>query len=268
MSGIILRWLGGGGGDTIMNLLSHSNNVYTNIVATKNIDPITGRSLIKVKFDEEYPNLHDMALVPLTKNINNVALKQDIVNLVNKKDSFILKMHYWDKDFDNEIGDVVEIVDIGCTFAFIPFIVTANLNKTPTLDNSKIEEKTHCDKGLFKIAEKLTDEHNKMIVTWNIITDMIKKTRLFGLENAPITTEDLFYDKNHLKTYFQNKSFTFDSESDYLDQWLKNNKKFLPSQTFQDYIKNTKYDYMDDSLEMVERYTLLALSGKNFQFLG
>ena len=105
-------------------------------------------------------------------------------------------------------------------------------------------------------------------MTYNIIKDLIDKTRVFDLDNAPITTSDLFYNKNHLRTYFKTKSLTFDTTSNYLDQWVENNKRFLPSETFKNYIKNTNYDYMDNSLEMVERYTLLALSGKNFKFLG
>lgn len=268
MSGIILRWPGGGGGDTIMNLLSHSNDVYTNIEATKNIDALTGRSLIEVKFDKEYPSFHDMAIVPLTYNLDSMVLKQDIVKLLSKKDPFLLKMHYWNKDFDNDICDIVDIIDIGFTLDFIPFIATAMINKTPILVHSKVKHKTHFDYPLNKISEKLTDDQNKKIVIWNIIKDLIDKTRVFDLDNAPITTSDLFYNKNHLRTYFKTKSLTFDITSDYLDQWVENNKRFLPSQTFKTYIKNTNYDYMDDSLEMVERYTLLALSGKNFKFLG
>ena len=267
MSGIILRWPGGGGGDTIMNLLSHSNDVYTNIHATNEIDPATGQSLISEKFDEDYPSFYNMALPVTIKTLDSKALKQDIVKLNSKKDTFLLKSHRWDKNLDKDICDIVDIVNIGYTIAFIPFIVRANLNKTKTLVNSRIVNKSYFDSTIHKIAKKLTEDQNKQIVTWHIIKDMINKVRIFNLENASIMTEDLFYDREHLKTYFQSRSLKLDITSDYLDQWVEYNKKLLPSNTFQNYIENTNYNHLDDSLDMVERYTLLALSGKNFQFI-
>ena len=267
MAGIILRWLGGGGGDTIMNLLSHSNDVYTNIHATNKIDPVTGRSLISEKFDEDYPSFYDMSHDENIKDIDSKALKQDIVKLNRKKDTFLLKSHHWDKKLDKDICDIVDIVNIGYTIAFIPFIVRANLHKTPTLANSKLKNKTHFDYSLSKIAKKLTDKQHEKVVTWNIITDLINKARIFNLENATITIADIFYNRDHLKTYFQSRSLKLDITSDYLNQWVEQNKKFLPSKTFQNYIDNTNYNHIDSSLDMVERYTLLALSGKNFQFI-
>ena len=268
MSSILLRWPGGGGGDTILTLLLGSNNVYTNIHAFNKIDTVTGQSLLTNKFDKEYPSFYKLAGNPLlTSKIDKVLLKQDIIKLIGKKDLFVLKTHYFDKYFDQDICDIVDIVDIGFKIKFLPFIVRANLNKTPTLVNSRIVNNSHFDSTMHTIAEKLTEDQNKQIVTWHIIKDMINKVRIFNLENASIMTEDLFYDREHLKTYFQSKNLMLDITADYFDQWVENNKKLLPSNTFQNYIENTNYNHLDDSLDMVERYTLLALSGKNFQFI-
>jgi hypothetical protein len=267
MSGIILRWPGGGGGDTILNLLLSSNDVYTNIHTLNKMNTVTGRSLVTSKFDKEYPSFYKLAGNPLTSKIDKVLLKQDIIKLTGKKDLFVLKMHLFDQSFDQDICNIVDIVDIGFKIKFLPFLIRANLNKTLILVNSKIVNKSHFDSTMHKIAKKLTDDQNKKIVIWNIIKDMINKVRIFNLENASIMTEDLFYDRDHLKTYFQSKNLMLDITADYFDQWVENNKKLLPSNTFQNYIENTNYNHLDDSLDIVERYILLALSGKNFKFI-
>ena len=58
---------------------------------------------------------------------------------------------------------------------------------------------------------------------------------------------------------------SFDTE--YFHLWNKINLPLLPSDQYKEYLKSKQYNYQDKSLNLVERYIFLALSGRNFQFL-
>ena len=63
------------------------------------------------------------------------------------------------------------------------------------------------------------------------------------------------------------KGLKLDLKSKYFIDWLEKNKKFQPNKKYQEYINNKNYQFDDDSLDMVERYVLLALSNGKFRFL-
>jgi hypothetical protein len=65
MAGIILRWSGGAGGDTLCHLLSLQNtNVYMNFSCHGKIEPKTGQTLVSGRYDPDYPLLVQLTRVP------------------------------------------------------------------------------------------------------------------------------------------------------------------------------------------------------------
>ena len=102
---------------------------------------------------------------------------------------------------------------------------------------------------------------------WNLIKDAIDRHDEYDLANASIRTEDLFYNIEGIKSVLQSKGLPVKVNKTYIDTWRNKNKELLPGSELMDLIKKRDYDHSIKSMDLVERYVLLALSGKNFQFI-
>jgi len=265
-SQILLRWTGGAGGDTIINLLSAQDDIYLNVTPSCRINTESGKSILSSRFDKRYPRLAELAKAH--PKIDKISLLNDLINLQNDHKSFILKCHLFDKEMDKEIKkNNIEIVDIGFDIKFLPFIIQSNLLKTETIEYSRNAEKTHFDKNLIKISQKLTEKQNHTLATWTLIQDMMLKIEQFDLKNTPIKTKDLFYNVNLIVDFFEKRNLNLNIKSKYLKIWQEKNQSSLPSKTFIKYVDNMKYNYSDNTLNTVERYILLMLSGSRLNFL-
>jgi len=265
-SQFLLRWVGGAGGDTIINLLSKKNDVYLNVNPLYKIDAYLGKSIITNKFDKKYPNL--VKLTRAHPQINKTSLLNDLINLKNDHKSFVLKCHLFNQEIDEELKkNNIEIVDIGFDIKFLPFIIQSNLLKTETVKSSRNPERTHYDKNLIKISNKLTEKQNISVVTWTLIQDMIMKIKQYNLKNTLLKTKDLFYNIDSIADFFKKNNLILNVRSKYLKNWQEKNQNILPSKTFIEYVDNMEYNYNDSALQTVERYILLMLSGNKFKFL-
>lgn len=263
--GLILRYVGGAAGDTLLHMISKYNTVYMNVQYTDNIDNCNGRSLVVSKYDSRYPTLFDLSR---NANVNRRTLQSDIQNLSNSQTPFVIKSHLFDKELDASIADLAETVDLGFGMDFLPFVVKSNINKTATLDSSGDPQRSHFDQKLQKISGKLNKEHTKMLVMWNVIKNMIKHIKEFNLDEAPISTVDLFRNIDRLEKFFMKRDLRIDKKSSHLSNWKKVNSKLLPSLAYQNHLNNSDYDFNDSSMDLVERYILLALANKNFSILS
>lgn len=256
--GILLRWVGGAGGDTLCHLLSSQNNLYIN--ATFHGITEDGQTSAWSKLDDEYPSFYKFSRHINTKNDTD-SFKQDILKLVDKKIPFVIKHHLFDKDFDRDIQEYVHIVDIGIDLDILPFVVRSNLEKTTTM------ELTYLDDNLKKIIGKFNDEQKQKIVIWNVIQNDMRLMKKFNLESSPLKLIDFFNNTDNVGNFFKAKGLQLDLKSDYFVNWLEKNKKFIPNKKYQDYLKDKNYQFDDKSLDIIERYVLLALSNGKFRFL-
>jgi len=263
--GLILRWMGGAGGDTLLTMISEHNDVYMN-VQVKNIDRSKGQSVVVGKYDSRYPTLVD--LDNHRPIVDKRKLQNDIRTLSMSHTKFIIKSHFFDKEFDDSIVDLAETVDLGFGLDFLPFVVRSHIIKTKTLDRSGDPQRSHFDQTLQKISGKLYKEQIRMLVTWNVIKDMIQHIKKFHLEHSPISTADLFQNIDRLENFFMKRELKIDKESSHLSEWKNLNAKLLPSPAYQDHLRNSNYDFNDNSLDLVERYILLALANENFRILS
>ena len=154
MSGIILRWVGGAGGDTLCHLLSLQNtNVYMNVSCPGKIEPNTGQLPVSSRYDPDYP-----LLVQLAQNrcvgIDMELLGIDVCNLIKKHKRFILKSHL----FDNDMEKYTEIIDLGFDLKFLPFIVQCNIDKTETVSNNFTYNNSKSDSILKKNIKKIKQQ--------------------------------------------------------------------------------------------------------------
>ena len=98
MSGILLRWLGGGGGDTLCQLLVNNNSeTYMNFVPGVP-DKSTGRTIIDNDHDADYPLVSRLGHAkPIS---DKEKLKEEFVKLIKEHKKFIVKFHNFDQEFD------------------------------------------------------------------------------------------------------------------------------------------------------------------------
>lgn len=263
MSGIILRWVGGAGGDTLCDLLSLQNtNLYMNVSYRGKIEPNTGRTLIKTRYDPDYPLLVRLAQGRCV-GIDMELLGIDLCNLIKKHKRFVLASHL----FNNDIGKYAEIIDLGFNLKFLPFIVQCNIEKTETISNNFTYNNSKFDSILKKISKKLSNKQMKQLVTWNLVKDNINLLNEFDLDNASLSVEDFFYNQKHIEVFFKEKGYDINLDVQFFSDWKKINTKYLPSKKYLEYVQNKQYNYNDTQLAISERYTLLALAGRNFTFM-
>ena len=263
--GLILRWMGGAAGDTLLHMIAEHNDVYMNVKLEKNLDSTCGKSLVSGMYDSRYPTLFELSSNEI---IDRRKLQNDIHELSKSHTPFVIKSHFFDKEFDRSIIDIAETVDLGFDLNFLPFVVRSNINKTATLSRSGDPKRSHFDQSLQKISSKLNKAQIKMLITWNVIKDMIEHIKEFNLDDSPISTADLFRDVDRLYAFFMKRDLKIDKKSSHLSEWKSMNAKLLPSPAYQEHLNKSNYRFDDNSLDLVERYILLALANENFRILS
>lgn len=261
MKGIILRWLGGSGGDTLLYILNEQNNIFTNVSFPNKTLTIKDSTLTKASINKEYSTFND----PFNRNADPFI--NDLKNLAKKTKSFIIKQHFADNDIDRKVGYLADIINIGFDYQFLPFVVRANLQKTETLKNRNHPEKTYLDETLKKITGKLTPGQTDALTIWNLVIHNKVTLEKFALSVSPLRLNDFFHDSKRIEKFFKSKGFSLNLDTEYFSIWKKRNSNLLPSIEYQNYLNNNNFNYKDKELNIVERYVLLALSGKKFQFL-
>jgi hypothetical protein len=261
MKRLILRWLGGSGGDTLLYILNKQNKFYTNVsfpstdLSDKDSTPTKGSA------NKEYPTFDN------SRNYDAKPFIDDLKALSKRTNSFIIKQHFANDDIDRKIGQLVDIVNVGFDLNFLPFVVRANLQKTETVNNRNHPEKTYLDETLRKINTKLTPEQTYALTIWNLVIHNKEIMEKFRLSTSPLMLNNFFHDPGKIENFFKDKGFALNLDAQYFRNWKKRNTNLLSSNRFQNYLKNMQFDYTDKNLDLTERYVFLALSGKKFQYL-
>ena len=266
MSGVLLRWLGGGGGDTLCQLLMNNNlDTYMNFIPgiiDHNVS--TGRTIIDDDLDADYPLISQLGRAnPI---IDRGKLKEEFVKLIKEHDKFIVKFHNFDQTFDDMLKDHIDINDVGFDLGFLPFVIQANIEKFSNTQHPMYDLKYN--KTLERIGKKLSDHQKRQVLMWSMILHAIKCLNEFELDKAPIRTQDLFYDNKRVENFFNKQGYHIGLNTQFFSNWKDNNTKYLPSKKYQSCLENKDYDYNNQKeLSIVERYIFLSLAGQNFTFL-
>lgn len=261
MKGLILRWLGGSGGDTLLYILNKQNKFYTNVSFPSTNLSAKDSTLTKGSADNDYPTFDN------PRNYDASLFIDDLKALSKKTKAFIIKQHFANADIDRKIGQLADIVNVGFDLSFLPFVVRANLQKTETVNHRDDPGKTFLDETLKKINDKLTPAQADLLTIWNLVIHNKDTMEKFKLPESPIMVNNFFHDPSTIEACFKNKGYDLDLDIEYFNDWKRRNSDLLPSTKYQTYLKNQHYNFDDKDLDIVERYVFLALSGKKFQFL-
>ena len=266
MSGILLRWLGGGGGDTLCQLLMNNNpDTYMNFIpGIIDHNVLTGRTIIDDDIDHDYPLISQLGRAnPIT---DKEQLKEEFVKLIKEHDKFIVKFHNFDQTFDDMLKDHLNVNDVGFNLGFLPCVIQANIEKFSNTHHPMYDLKYN--KTLERIGKKLNDHQKRQVLTWSMILHAIKCLNEFELDKAPIRTQDLFYDNKRVENFFNKQGYHIELDTQFFSDWKDNNTKYLPSKKYQSCLENKDYDYNNQKeLSIVERYIFLSLAGQKFTFL-
>jgi hypothetical protein len=247
----ILRWRGGSGGDMLLNLISNSSDVLTNTKFQSGLSTQGGtildfshvnldhlRQIDRIALGSKYRSTVDMEL-----------LKQELDKIIVSEQTWWLKSHcYEQKIYTDHIIDIVVSEDL------LPFAVEANINKTPTLriDFDPIVSKitnpsVRYQYSVYSVAKDFISPHNtnRTIQLKQILSGWDQLTHTLKLLNIELNSTLI-----HL----------------YQD-WLTRNIKYVPTSTYQLLAQAQDYDINNHNLTLIERYCLLALSGRKFQLL-
>ena len=262
MSGIILRWLGGGGGDTLCQiLLKNNSDTYFNFNEDY-VNDATGRTLLDIRPSVNYPSISRLFTGPI-KN-DKEKLKEEFVRLIKNKEKFIVKTHYFDQEFDEFMRSHLPISDIGFNLEFLPYMVQANVLKNEMNYPAGLNH----DYFLKQIGQKLNEHQKKQVMIWIFSKSAIRHLNEFSLDKASFRTQDLFYNNDRVENFFKEKGYNIDLNTSFFSKWKNNSAKYLPSKKYQSCLENKNYDYNNQKeLSIVERYIFLSLAGQNFTFL-
>lgn len=244
----ILRWKGGSGGDMLLHMMSNTCTVL-NTRYTKILD--SGKTEINfswLDFDC-LTEFQKIALRPeYISQVNLETLKEEILQQQKNSELVWIKSHYYDTDVFNDITVDLVVDPLGLSFA-----VESNIKKTETLTLD-----------FNKLASMITNEETKIKYSMYLVAvDMLNPEK--NISDQTINVSDLLFGRDRLQPMLEKNHMTFNDKC--YDQWLANNFKSLPSKRYQDYIANQNYDYMDSSLSLSERYSLMALSNSKFVIL-
>ena len=265
MSGILLRWLGGGGGDTIcQHLMNNNPDTYMNFIPGLTDVHSTGRTIIDDNHDADYPLISLLGRAdPI---IDKEKLKEEFAKLIKEHKKFIVKCHNFDHEFDHMLKDYIDINDVGFDLGFLPFIIQANIEKFSNTQHPMYDLKYN--NTLEKIGQKLNDHQKRQVLMWSMILHAIKCLNEFNLDKALIRTQDLFYNNTCVENFFKEQGYNIGLNTTFFSDWKNNNTKYLPSKKYQSCLENKDYDYNNQKeLSIVERYIFLSLAGQNFTFL-
>lgn len=259
MSGFIFRWAGGQGGDILMALISQNKNVYTNFTPKQLSEE--GQMIGLGKNDKNYSTLTRLP-AGRSVQIDYKKLREDIIKIKKNKNNFVIRAFVYNKIFDKNIKDIIEIVDIGCTLEFLPFVIEANIKKCYTRTLEKISFENNITNIL---QQRLSVEQREKFVIWNVILGTLERINDKDL-NFSITTDDIVHNTDKIVSFFNSKNIMINFKDDLYKSWKNTNTKILPSLQYQKYIQQKNYQYQDKTLSIIERYILLALSKKKFYF--
>lgn len=251
MTVTILRWKGGYGGDTLLNLIMRSNpGAQCNVVFSSFTD--TGAQNIDYSqiIREQLTNVEKLAHVFPGVVVNLDQVYQEVDQIIDSKEQWFIKSHNYNTPKYNHIT-----VDLVADAVSLPFIVAANISKTETL-NFNYNKVSHIIKD---------PEIAKKHAMYNVAVDSLVKEE-FSTRTIPVS--QVLIDWTTLKEKFAKQDIILDdSVKNIYETWLTLNQQYLPSKEYIQAVNEFNYDYSNTKMSLPERYSLMALGGTKFKIL-
>lgn len=241
----ILRWKGGYAGDMVMCLMHLSGYKIVNVNFLNKISQF-GRVI--VDSSNVCGALSEIDRISLAKHFRDSLDDDRLAKEIRSLDGGWIKSHYYNNSFD----DIT--TDIGVDPVSLPFVMSANVYKTDTL-----QTQIFCP-----IADRVKDADVRIkLALYNVGIDSFNTT-----SNAvsKISVSDLLQGWNTLCTKLDLVDIHIDPQARHFYQnWLTKNKKYFAGSHFLEAVKNPGYDPDHNDLSLAERYALLVLKGQKFQ---
>jgi hypothetical protein len=247
----ILRWKGGFGGDSLLNMICNSiPDVKTNV----NFLPgFTEHGSTQLESKLHITGLSYVELMALENNHvpdNEISyLTNELTALDNSNNIWWLKSHQYNFDLFNHVT-----VDIEADLLSLPFVVSANINKTLILE-----------KNYNELASMIPDKETKIkYAAFSLAKEFIATPKY----KQSISVSQLL--AGWQSVYYSMKTFNVElnnSTKSFYKRWVANNQKYIPSNVYQQKITNQSYNIDHPKLSTIEKYCLLAISGNKFKLL-
>lgn len=247
----ILRWKGGFGGDSLLNMICNSiPNAKTNV---NFLSGVTEHGSTQLESKLHITGLSYVELMALENNHvpdNELSYLANELNVLdNSDDIWWLKSHQYNFDLFNHVT-----VDIEADLLSLPFVVSANINKTLILE-----------KKYNELASMIPDKETKIkYAAFSLAKEFIATPKY----KQSISVSQLLL--GWQSVYHSMKIFNIklaSSTESFYNQWVANNQKYMPSDVYQQKIINQSYNIDHSELSTIEKYCLLAISGNKFKLL-
>lgn len=243
----ILRWQGGSGGDMLLSLISNSAAIQTN---AKFQPGLSAHGKILLDQSHQPTQINYIAMdFKCRALIDPILLKQELDQIIASDQTWWVKSHYYEQNFYTDC-----IVDIVIDYDLLPFAVTANINKTTTMQSdfnplvSKINNPhIRYQYSIYSLAKdfvypyntKRTIQLKQLVSGWDCLRHTLE------LLDIPLNKE--------LQSFYQD--------------WLTLNTMYMPTSAYQHLVNTQDYNMDHPDLTLVEKYCLLVLAGRKFQLL-
>jgi hypothetical protein len=159
-----------------------------------------------------------------------------------------IKSHYYDTEhFDNITVDLV--VDPKS----LPFVVLCNIVKANTTDIN-----------FNKLSALITNPVVKTnYALYSVAVNLVSNYKTSSKQQLLVS--DLLCDFGTFKTATNNINLDLDFNFyNIYQQWLAKNQQYIPSKHYLTKVVTQDYDFTDSTLNLAERYSLMALAGSKF----
>jgi len=248
MSLTILRWKGGFAGDMTLRMILDSNIDSKSNVGVMDMNESAGMELTAPTTGTELDSL--LKQPEGDPNTDVVALRTEVDRLRQSSDQWFLKSHYYGAPEFNS-----DTVDIIADKMSLPFIVKSNILKCPP---PRIDENVN---AIIK-----DDTIRKKYYMYCLAEYFLNN---INISNRTITVSTIISGHDTLSYALEKQGVNINkSTKSFYQKWSERNKENFPSDRYTELVKEKKFDYLDQTLTLSERYSLLAQSGDKFKILA
>jgi len=250
----ILRWKSGYAGDTILKLILDSDPTLNSQVRYVGLND--SKTVIDNEFVSNFPftEITKMSLTEIDIDLERLNVQLQELYQLDTQKSWILKTHIYNNKFDC----FLDLIDITITVDTLPFVIKASLEKNSR--EKKLLPNYH------QLCVKIKNpEILYKFDCYNFIKDRIQPRTL---SNKQICLNDFLKGWDYFVYSVRQVGLNVsDNGKEYYTNWIDQNKKFLPTNTYLTMVSKQDYDYTNPDLTIEERYCLLVLSGSSFKIL-
>lgn len=246
----MFRWVGGACGDTVVKLIvDHKPGIvcdftYSNTVTDQGATPSTKSQ----KIYSAFPELH--GLDHLDSYVDYNLACSTVKRLDARQQQFVFKSHCYQPGMD-----VLNpyIIDIEITPDMYPFVTNSLISKN-------WPDGVRCP-----VNYVLKGRAQNLAASYYTMAQRQLQSRA-RYSDQRLQLQDILAGFDQLQSALNCLGFDI-SNREFYNQWRALQDQYWPSHRYQQYVQDCNYCWQDTELSSLERYTLLALSGENFQFL-